>query len=111
MPGTHTIYSKNEFSGWFFFYPIKFAIKYRVPGTHTILQTAIFTTGYLSDYQTLISDVTGASDIAGMITALENISEDYDALGAEAKADIAGVVYEVKDDLQTLAEIEAAMGL
>ena len=78
-----------------------------MPGTHTILQTAIFTTGYLSDYQTLISDVTGASDIAGMITALENISEDYD----EAKADIAGVVYEVKDDLQTLAEIEAAMGL
>lgn len=81
------------------------------PANFTALQTAIFTTGYLGDYTTLIRDVNGAVDIAAMITALEAISEDYDALGAEAKADIAGVVFEVKDDLQTLADIEAVMGL
>ncbi|SKC58126.1 hypothetical protein [Maledivibacter halophilus] len=81
------------------------------PADFDALQTAIFTTGYLGDYTTLISDVNGAADIAAMITALEAISEDYDALGAEAKADIAGVVFEVKADLETIAEIEAAMGL
>jgi hypothetical protein len=83
------------------------------PGNYADLRTAIFTTGtgYLADYKTLISDVNGATNIAGMITALENISADYGKLGAEAKADIADAVFEVRAELNTLAQIKAAMGL
>lgn len=40
------------------------------PADFDALQTAVFTTGYLSDYQALISGVNDATDIAGMITAL-----------------------------------------
>ena len=63
------------------------------------------------NYIDLIDAVNAATTISGMTTALEAISEDYDALGAQAKADIAEAVLAGAPDYETLAEIEAAMGL
>lgn len=65
----------------------------------------------LSNYTGLIDAVNAATTISGMTTALEAISEDYAALGAQAKADVAEAVLAGVPDYETLAEIEAAIGL
>lgn len=71
----------------------------------TLLGTEVTT-----NYATLIDSVNDATSISAMIAALEAISADYDALGAQAKADIAEALLE-EVPFATMAEIEAAMGL
>lgn len=61
-------------------------------------------------YTTLITDVNEAEGISDMRDALEAVSDEYDALGAKAKSDIAEDML-TKKPFSTIADIVAAMGL
>lgn len=101
--------AKTEFAGYVI---EKLAKEDPTPADFAELSGAIFNNGYLKDYQDKIEAVNTAADtdIAAMITALEAISEEYDALGAEEKADIAqGVIGAAP--FATIADIIAAIGL